>query len=101
MEELKRFLKYRRIELIISAVYVGAGTLAVCNVAGRDLFYGDWVLYILSLTFPVTIISFGYRYAETDFLLPVLIIQFVMFILTFLFLCSIFSLFKSIFKIKN
>ena len=101
MEEFKSFLKSRRIELIISAIYVGAGTLAICNIAGGDLFYGEWADYVLSLTFPVTIISFGYRYAEADFLVPVLIIQFVMFILTFLFLCSIFSLFKSVFKIKN
>lgn len=101
MDELKQFLKSRKIELIISAIYVGAGTLAVCNVAGKDLFYGEWVLYVLSLTFPVTIISFGYRYAEADYLLPVLIIQFVMFILTFLFLCLISFFIKSIFTIKK
>ena len=99
MEEFKSFLKSRRIELIISAIYVGAGTLAICNIAGGDLFYGEWADYVLSLTFPVTIISFGYRYAEADSLLPVFVIQFVMFIITYLILIS--SLFKSVFKIKK
>jgi len=86
MEEFKSFLKSRKIALIISAVYVGIGTLAVCSIYPKDLFYGDWSLITLLITFPVTIISFGYRYAEADSLLPVLIIQFVMFIFTFLFL---------------
>jgi len=101
MNEFKSFVKSRKIELILSALYVGAGTFAVCNIAGRDLFYGEWSEYILWITFPVTIISFGYRYAETDYLLPVLIIQFIMFVLTFLLLCLISSLLKSIFTIKK
>lgn len=98
MKWFKFFLKSRRIALIISAFYVGIGTLAVCSVYPKDWFYGDWSLSVLIITFPVTIISFGYRYAGVDSLLPVLIIQAVMFVLTFLFLISVSSLFKSIFK---
>ncbi|PZU79821.1 MAG: hypothetical protein DI529_17185 [Chryseobacterium sp.] len=101
MNEFKSFIKSRKIELFISAIYVGIGTLAVCNVAGSDLLYGDWTIYTLLITFPVTIISFGYRYGETDYLTPVLIIQFVMFVLTFLFLCFVFTLLKSIFRAKK
>lgn len=101
MNEFKSFIKSRKIELIISAIYVGIGTLAVCNIAGGDWLYGDWTIYALLITFPVTIISFGYRYAEIDYFIPVLIIQFVMFILTFLSLCLVSFLFKSIFKIKK
>ncbi len=102
MDEFKSFIKSRKIELIISAIYVGIGTLAVCSIYPKDLFYGDWSLFVLILTVPVTIVSFGYRYAEIDYLIPVLIIQFVMFILTFLFLCLFSSLFRSIFnKSKN
>lgn len=99
MNEFKSFIKSRKIELIISAIYVGIGTLAVCSIYPKDLFYGDWSLIVLLITFPVTIISFGYRYAEADYLLPVFIIQFVMFILTYLILLS--PLFKSVFKIKK
>jgi hypothetical protein len=86
MENLKSFLKSRKIALIISAIYVGIGTLAICNIAGSDFLYGDWVTPTIVLTFPVTFVSFIYRYVETDFLILVLIIQFIMFILTFLFL---------------
>jgi len=98
MDELKSFLKSKKIELIISIIYVGIGTLAICNVAGGDWLYGEWTIYALLITFPVTIISFGYRYAETEYLIPVLLIQFVMFILTFFFLISVSFLFKSLFK---
>lgn len=62
------------------------GTLAVCSVYPKDLFYGVWSLYVLLITFPVTIISFGYRYTESDSLFVVVIIQFAIFILTFLIL---------------
>lgn len=43
------FLKTKKIELLISAIYVGIGTIAVCNVAGDDLLYGDWVIYVYLL----------------------------------------------------
>ncbi|KFC22597.1 hypothetical protein [Epilithonimonas lactis] len=99
MNEFKSFVKSRKIELILSAIYVGIGTLAVCSIYPKDLFYGNWSLVVLLITFPVTIISFGYRYAEADSLLPVFVIQFVMFIITYLILIS--SLFKSVFKIKK
>lgn len=86
MKKLIAFLKTRKKALIISIIYVGIGTLAVCSIGGSDLFYGEWSLYALILTFPVTIISFGYRFAETNYLIPVLIIQFIMFLITFLIL---------------
>jgi hypothetical protein len=88
MENLKLFLQRRKKALIISIIYVGIGTLSVCSISGSDLFYGEWSLYTLILTFPVTIISFGYRYAEPDYLIPVLIIQFIMFLITFLILSA-------------
>ena len=79
MENLKSFLKSRKIALIISAIYVGIGTLAICNIAGSDFLYGDWVTPTIVLTFPVTFVSFIYRYVETDFL----ILDFVMLPLLF------------------
>jgi len=67
----------------IAFVYVGLGTLSVCSLYPADYFYGDWSLYVLLITFPVSIISFGFRFAEADIIYPVFIIQFAMFILTF------------------
>lgn len=42
MEEIKSFLKMRKVALIISAIYVGIGTLAVCSIYGSDPLYGEW-----------------------------------------------------------
>ena len=98
MKEFKSFIKYRKIELIISAIYVGIGTLAVCSIYPKDLFYGDWSLFVLIWTMPVIIFSLVYRYAEADNLIPVFIIQLIMFVFTFLSLCLVSFLFKSIFK---
>ena len=84
MKEFKSFIKYRKIELIISAIYVGIGTLAVCSIYPKDLFYGDWSLFVLIWTMPVIIFSLVYRYAEADNLIPVFIIQLIIFVFTFL-----------------
>jgi hypothetical protein len=83
MEVIKLFLRSRKIALIISAIYVGFGTLTVCSMYGSDPLYGEWSLYALLLTFPVAFFSFLYRYAEPNSLIPVLIIQFIMFLATF------------------
>ena len=79
---LDRFEK-NKLAFWIAFVYVGFGTLSVCSLYPADYFYGDWSLYVLLITLPVSIISFGFRFAEADIIYPVFIIQFVMFILTF------------------
>lgn len=78
------YFKQKKRALKITSVYVGFATLTVCSVYPADLFYGDWSLLGLIVTLPVSIISFGYRYADAESLYPVFIIQLVMFILTFL-----------------
>ncbi|RXM51782.1 MULTISPECIES: hypothetical protein [unclassified Chryseobacterium] len=88
MQEIISFLKTRKIALIISVIYVGIGTLAVCSAYGSDFLYGEWTLYALVLTFPVSILSFAYRYADPN-IWPVLLIQFFMFLITF-FILSLF-----------
>lgn len=88
MKEITSFLKSRRLALMISILYVGTGTLAVCSAYSSDPLYGEWTLYALLITFPVSILSFGYRYAGPS-LFPVLLIQFIMFLITFF----VFSLF--------
>ncbi|UIR54784.1 hypothetical protein LZQ00_10900 [Sphingobacterium sp. SRCM116780] len=77
------FLKTRKIALYISSTYVGIGTLAVCSIAGGDLLYGEWSIPVLMFTIPVTFFSFIYRFFEADYLIPVFIIQFIMFLFTF------------------
>jgi hypothetical protein len=67
---------------IISFAYVGLGTLSVLSVYPADPLYGGWSLWGLLATFPVTIISFGYRYAESRVIFPVLIIQTLMLLIT-------------------
>ena len=46
-------------------------------------------MFGLLITFPISIVSFGNRYAESKLLFPVFIIQVVMFVLTFLILSKI------------
>jgi hypothetical protein len=95
-----KIIKDRKLAFKISLFYVSLGTLSVCSVYPKDLFYGDWSLYGLLLTFPVSIFSFGYRYAESNLLYPVFIIQFIMFFITF-FLLSFFIRSKKKEKINS
>ena len=82
-------IKNYKLAFWISFWYVGFGTLAVCSVYPADTFSGSWSTWGLMITFPVTIISFGYRYAEADVLYPVFVIQFIMFLLMFVVVSSV------------
>ncbi|NMH26061.1 hypothetical protein [Flavobacterium solisilvae] len=82
----KNLIVNRKLTLLISLIYVSIGTLAVCSVYPQDYFYGEWSLFGLLFTFPVTVISFGFRYGDAESLLPIFIIQFLMFVITFLLL---------------
>lgn len=73
----------------IALLYVGLGTLSVCSVYPSDPFYGSWSTFGLLITFPVSVISFGYRFAESQNLYPVFIIQLVMLLVTYLILRKI------------
>jgi hypothetical protein len=90
--KMKRILLYfvkKQRALYISLAYYGLGTLSVSSVYPSDLFYGEWSVFGLLFTFPVSILSFGYRFMEKEPYYPVLIIQFVMFVVLFLFLSLI------------
>jgi len=68
--------KTRKIVAILVFVYVGIGTLAICASYPNDILWsGDWVVFPVLFTFPVTITSFVYRFVEADILYPVFIIQ--------------------------
>ncbi|AZA77235.1 hypothetical protein EG347_06815 [Chryseobacterium sp. G0186] len=86
MKGIISFLKIRKIALLISLFYVGIGTLAVCSIYPSDPLYGDWGTYALFVTFPVSILSCGFRYADSEILWIVFVMQFVMFLTTFIIL---------------
>ncbi len=88
------YLKERKLPFFIALAYVGIGTLSVCSILPNDRFYNEWFLVGLVFTFPVTIVSFAYRYAEGNVLYPVFIIQAIMFVLTFL-------IFSNLLKVKK
>jgi len=57
-------------------IYVGIGTFSVCALYPKDILWcGDWIVFSLLFTFPVSIISFIYRFVEANTLYPVFIIQ--------------------------
>ncbi|EFK33607.1 Uncharacterised protein [Chryseobacterium gleum] len=88
MKKITSFLKSRKWALIISILYVVTGTLAVCSAYGSDPLYGEWTLYALLITFPVSVLSFVCRYTDPS-IWPILLIQFMMFLSTF-FVLSLF-----------
>ena len=83
MNKFVKIIESRKLALKISFLYVLLGTLSVCSIYPKDLFYGEWSLFCLIITFPVSIISFCYRYVESNLFYPVFIIQLIMFFLTF------------------
>lgn len=82
-------IKSQLLQFSIALAYVGFGTLSVCSVYPADLFAGEWSTFGLLITFLVSIISFGYRFADSLRLYPVFVIQAVMFVLTFLILAKL------------
>ena len=68
----------------IAFAYVGFGTLAVLSIYPVDPLFGEWSLWGVMATFPVTFISYGYRYAESENIYPVLGTQFLMLLITWL-----------------
>ncbi|MFV5700165.1 hypothetical protein ACM55H_17540 [Flavobacterium sp. ZT3R17] len=83
--------------LIISLVYVGIGTLSV--LCSYPPYYGDWVLFGLFITFPVSIFSFGIMIAG-KYYLAVIAIQIIIFFI-FWYLCYHFLLKKYLKKTSD
>ncbi|HTJ50118.1 MAG TPA: hypothetical protein VL443_11725 [Cyclobacteriaceae bacterium] len=89
MKKITTSISAYTLAFTIALVYVGFGTIAVCSVYPSDPFYDSWSEWWLLITFPVIVVSFGYRYAEAHILWPVFIIQFIMFVSVFLALSSL------------
>jgi hypothetical protein len=79
---MSKIFKQKNI-LIFSILYVGFGTFSVLSIYPKDMFYGQWANIGLMITFPVTVISFGIRFAESGLLVYVYITQFIMLLLTY------------------
>lgn len=78
MEEISKLAQ--RNSCIISALYVGIGTIAV--LCSYPPYYGDWVLFTLLITLPVSVVGFGVMYAGSQYYLIVLVVQLIMFLIT-------------------
>lgn len=68
----------RKTVAFIIFIYNLIGLVAILGISPVDPFYWKWSVALLLFTFPVTIISFAYRYVVSEPIYPVLIIQFIM-----------------------
>ena len=69
--------------LVFSICYVGFATLALFSMYPSSNLSGDWTIFAIFFTFPVSVVSFGVRYMGIDNeILIVTTIQLIMFLLT-------------------
>ena len=78
----RQYMQKRKIAFIIVLVYNLLGTIAICSIYPSDAFYFYHSEFLFLFTLPVTIISFGYRFMQSEPLWPVFIIQTIMFIIS-------------------
>lgn len=62
-------------------IYNLIGLVAIFSISPDDPFHWEWSPVLRLLTFPITIISFAYRYGTSDPIYPVFIIQFIMLVI--------------------
>ena len=89
-----KFIKHNFTALLISFIYVILGGIVACSLYPDDLLNGAWWFWGCIITFPVSMISCTYRMFGSDNYFPVIIIQTIMFIPTFI-------LVKKIIKKRN
>lgn len=77
-------MKVRKIVASLIVIYNLIGLIAVLGLAPSDPFYWDGSVLLLLFTFPITIISFGFRYSVAGYLLVVVIIQLIILSITLL-----------------
>jgi hypothetical protein len=84
--KLLDFYKQNIVAFWTSLIYVVLGGIVACSLYPRDLLSGDWWFFGWLITFPVNFISCSYRmFVATDYY-PVIIIQIIVFIPTFIIL---------------
>ena len=82
--KITSYIKQNFLAFWISFGYVTLGGLVTCSLYPDDALNGDWWFWGWLITLPVNIISFTYRSAASQNYLPVLILQMIMFIPTFI-----------------
>lgn len=87
----------KKVSLFLLVLYNIVGTISICSVYPTDKlygFFGYFDVFIVLLTMPITLFSFIYRYANSEELYPVLIIQSLILlgsVLLWIYLSKIFS----------
>jgi hypothetical protein len=95
--KFKNYLKFNRTGFWFSFFYVTLGGIVACNIYPNDPLNGRWIDWGFLITLPVNIISFGYCFTtkHSGQLYVVLIIQFLVFIPTFIAVSTLLSKFKN------
>jgi hypothetical protein len=68
-------MRSRKTVFIIIIIYNLIGLISLLGLQPKDPFYWDWSVLFLIFTFPITIISFGYRFFQAEPIYPIFIIQ--------------------------
>lgn len=71
--------KALRYACLITFLYDFWGTVTILSIYPTDKLYGSWAENSLLFTFPISVLSFGVRYAEKDSFWLVCLIQSAMF----------------------
>lgn len=77
-------MRTRKIVALVIVIYNLIGLIAILGLAPSDPFYWDGSVFLLLLTFPITIISFCFRYSVAGYLTVVLVMQLVILVITLL-----------------
>jgi hypothetical protein len=70
-------------------VYNVLALITVLGLFPKDIFYWENNDLIIFITFPISLISFGYRYGQSEPIYPVFIIQAVMFAISWILLITL------------
>jgi hypothetical protein len=87
-----KILKYiidNRLSFWISLIYVCLSIISICSIYPDDMFYGNWAWIGIIITFPISIISFAFRFSRSDIIYPIFIIQGFFFIPTFVIMTNL------------
>ena len=83
---LLNFYKQNIFAFWISLIYVSFGGIVACSLYPDDPLNGDWFKIGWLISLPVNFISFSYRMTTSADYFPVVIIQLIVFIPTFIIL---------------
>lgn len=82
--KILNYIQQNKLALWISIVYVALGGVVACSIYPTDPLNGGWWFWGWLVTLPVNFISFAYRSTAAMDYFPVIIIQLIIFIPTFI-----------------